>query len=179
MSGMPGRLPAQKSTRGVHTGEVIVEHALATFASTLAWHDVPPGVQSFVVDVLLDALANGIVGSVSERADDVARAMGAMGVGKSRVMGSGRSLSPIGAVGQHAFQITAYTMCDVYRPALCHVTPEVLPVLLGVSKAGTTSGADFLAALAVGLEVTTRIGRGLSYREFRRRGDTHTGRVNT
>jgi 2-methylcitrate dehydratase PrpD len=58
----------------------------------------------------------------------------------------------------------------VHHPTLCHVTPEVIPPALAVAEERNVSGADFLTAVALGLEVTTRIGVGTHYEEFRRRG---------
>jgi 2-methylcitrate dehydratase PrpD len=62
------------------------------------------------------------------------------------------------------------TVCDAYRPALFHVTPEVVPPALAVAEQQGSSGGDFLAALAAGMEVATRVALGVNYPEFRRRG---------
>jgi 2-methylcitrate dehydratase PrpD len=51
-----------------------------------------------------------------------------------------------------------------------HVTPEVLPPALAVGEGRAVRGADFLTAMAVGLEVTVRIARAIDYQAFRARG---------
>jgi 2-methylcitrate dehydratase PrpD len=61
-------------------------------------------------------------------------------------------------------------MCDVHRPTLTHITPEVVPPALAIAERDSLSGRDLLVALAVGYEITTRIGVGLDFPEFRRRG---------
>jgi 2-methylcitrate dehydratase PrpD len=66
--------------------------------------------------------------------------------------------------------MTAHTMCDVYRPALCHVTPEVVPAALAAAELADASGREFLLATALGLEVTTRVCLALDYPAFRARG---------
>jgi 2-methylcitrate dehydratase PrpD len=66
-----------------------------------------------------------------------------------------------------AYAITSATACDVYRPAMCHVTPVVVPPLLALSA---ERDDDFFAALTVGLEVTTRLCVALNYPALRARG---------
>jgi hypothetical protein len=55
------------------------------------------------------------------------------GLGASSIIAGGVT-SLAGAVGLNAFQITVNTMCDVYRPGLCHITPEVVPAALGIGE---------------------------------------------
>ena len=61
-------------------------------------------------------------------------------------------------------------MCDVHRPTLTHVTPEVVPPALAVAERDARSGRDLLVALAAGFETLTRVGLGLDYPAFRSRG---------
>lgn len=148
-----------------------VEQELAEFASRLSWGSLPEDVQERVEDIVIDSLANAIAGHSAEGTERMERALVSLdGTGQSTVVGSDKGFSLLGATAQNAYQITAYTMCDVYRPALCHVTPEVVPAALAVAEREKGAGSDFLAALAVGLEVTTRIGRAINYPELRRRG---------
>jgi 2-methylcitrate dehydratase PrpD len=85
------------------------------------------------------------------------------------IIGGGR-LSRIGAALLNGYQVTAVTVCDVYRPSLCHVTPEVVPPALAVAEGRGVSGRELITALAVGLETTVRVGRGIRYPSFRERG---------
>ena len=55
------------------------------------------------------------------------------GPGSCAVVAASGGWALLGAVALNAYQITAYTMCDVYRPALCHVTPEVVPASLALA----------------------------------------------
>ena len=45
-----------------------------------------------------------------------------------------------------------------------------MPPALAIAERDGSSGRDLLAAIAIGCEVTTRVGIGLDYPEFRRRG---------
>src|SRR6185436_12798912 len=88
---------------------------------------------------------------------------------ESSVIGGDR-LSLAGATLLNAYLITAVTMCDVHRPTLTHITPEVVPPALGIAEQIGASGRDLLVALAAGCEITTRVGLGLDFPEFRKRG---------
>jgi 2-methylcitrate dehydratase PrpD len=66
--------------------------------------------------------------------------------------------------------ITAVTMCDVHRPTLTHITPEVVPPALAIAERDALTGRDLLVALAAGFETTTRIGIGLDFPAFRAHG---------
>ena len=87
----------------------------------------------------------------------------------SSLIGGGR-LSLAGATLMNSYLVTAVTMCDVHRPTLTHITPEVVPPALAIAERDDVSGRELLTAVAVGCEVTTRIGEGLDFAVFRTRG---------
>lgn len=135
------------------------EGALATWARELRWEDVPAPVQMRVEDLLLDAVASSFAGrdlALVARAETAAKAFA--------------GASPAAAVFVDAYRITAATICDVYRPGLCHVTPVVVPPLLAVARERGSSREELLAALTVGVELVPRLCGGLSYAELRRNG---------
>ncbi|WP_238011379.1 MmgE/PrpD family protein [Dactylosporangium sp. AC04546] len=146
------------------------ERALAEFCTGLDPAALPATVRERAELLLVDAIACALTGRLAPpRPDWEAACRAAFGRGCATVV-AGPPLAPAGAVHLNAFQITATTMCDVYRPALCHVTPEVVPVVLAVGEEVGASGARMLTALAAGLEVTARLGRSLDYRAFRAAG---------
>ena len=53
---------------------------------------------------------------------------------------------------------------------MTHVTPEVMPPALAIAERDGLSGRALLTAIAVGCEVTTRVGIGTDYPKFRARG---------
>ncbi|HEX2825036.1 MAG TPA: MmgE/PrpD family protein [Burkholderiales bacterium] len=144
--------------------------ALARFASTLALESIPQATREYTKDLLLDTLACMLAGHQGEETGQVAAFAGALGQSQeSSIVGGGRS-TLAGATLLNAFLVTAVTMCDIHRPTLTHVTPEVMPPALLIAERDGKSGADLLLALAIGCEVTTRIGVSLDFPEFRRRG---------
>lgn len=156
-----------------------LEIELSRFVAELDWDDVPAPVQARVLDIWADTLANALAGRRAANTAVIQRLADRLcGAGESTVIG-GPTASLTGAALINGHQITAFTMCDVYRPALCHITPEVVPAALAVAEGGEVSGHDFLTGLAVGLEVTARLGLGVDYPRFRERGWHAPGIIGT
>jgi len=144
--------------------------ALAQFAATLKYDDIPEHVREYCKDLLLDTLACAVAGHQGEETHQVAAlASGLAQSQESSVIGGDR-LSLAGATMLNGFLVTAVTMCDIHRSTLTHITPEVVPPALAIAERDALSGRDLLVALAAGFETTTRIGIGLDYPEFRKRG---------
>lgn len=143
---------------------------LAQFAATLDCNAIPHSTREYCKTILLDALACALAGDQGEETCQVAAL--AAGLAQSRessVIGGDRS-SLAGATLLNGYLITAVTMCDIHRPTLTHITPEVVPVALAIAERDGLSGRELLAALAAGFEIMTRIGIGLDYPAFRARG---------
>ncbi len=143
---------------------------LARFAATVEYDKIPKRVRECCKDLLLDALACALAGHQGEETHQVAGlASGLAQSRESRVIGGDR-LSLAGATLLNGYLITAVTMCDVHRPTVTHITPEVVPPALAIAERDSLSGRDLLVALAAGCETTTRVGIGLDYAAFRARG---------
>jgi 2-methylcitrate dehydratase PrpD len=150
--------------------KVLLEKALARFAVETDWDAIPADVFEYVRLLTVDAFGNALAGSTALTVAEMGSAASSLtGEGDYVVLG-GRPMSAWAAAGVNAYQTTAFTMCDVYRPALCHITPEVMPAALVAAEMVGASGRDFLEALAIGFEVTTRVCLALDYPAFRARG---------
>jgi 2-methylcitrate dehydratase PrpD len=152
---------------------------LAAWAASVTASDIPGRTRTRTAHLLLDTVASALAGrhgdetaQIEAVARDIADGDGATGIGAGR-------LSRIGAALLNGYQVTAVTVCDVYRPNLCHVTPEVVPPALAAAEGRGVNGRDLVTALAVGLEATTRIGRGINYTAFRQRGWHSPGVIGT
>src|SRR5918996_72442 len=84
------------------------------------------------------------------------------------IAGPPRSLA--GATLANGYKTPAVTVCDIHRPTLCHVTPEVVPPALAVAEQRDLGGRDLLVAIAAGLETVVRVGAGMRYPSMRARG---------
>jgi 2-methylcitrate dehydratase PrpD len=143
---------------------------LADFVAASRLDDLPASARERARIILVDTVASALMGSRSAEVPLIERlAVTVAGPGSSPVVGR-PSLANAGAVLVNGYLITATTVCDVYRPTLCHVTPEVFPPALAVAAERGASGADFLLAFALGVEITTRVGLGANYPAFRANG---------
>ena len=147
-----------------------VTEVLAGFAALLQYDDVPERVRDHCKNLLLDTLACAVAGHRGEETQQIAAlASGLAQSNESSIIG-GEALSLAGATLLNGYLVTAVTMCDVHRPTLTHVTPEVMPPALAIAERDGLSGRDLIVATAAGCEVTTRIGVGLDYPAFRAKG---------
>ncbi|MGD9769275.1 MAG: MmgE/PrpD family protein [Pseudolabrys sp.] len=143
---------------------------LAGFAAALQYDDLPGRVRERCKDLLLDTLACAVAGHRGEETQQVAALAAALAQSSESSVIGGDRLSLAGATLLNGYLVTAVTMCDVHRPTLTHVTPEVIPPALAVAERDGLSGRDLMVAIAAGCEVTTRIGIGLDYPVFRAKG---------
>jgi 2-methylcitrate dehydratase PrpD len=143
---------------------------LADFVTATRLDDLADSARERARIVLVDTVASALMGGRSSEVRMIERLAAAVaGPGRSPVVGR-PSLANAGAVLVNGYLITATTVCDVHRPTLCHVSPEVFPPALAVAAEQGASGADFLLAFALGLEITSRTGLGSDYPAFRAHG---------
>ena len=147
-----------------------VTQALAAFAAGLSYDDLPAKVREHCKLMLLDALACALAGHQGEETHQVEALAAALAQSQEASVIGGDRLSLAGATLFNGYLITAVTMCDVHRPTLTHITPEVIPPALLIAERDGLSGRDLIAAIAAGSEVMTRIGIGLDPAVFRAKG---------
>jgi len=136
---------------------------LAQFAAGLAYDDIPAAAREHCKNLLLDGLACALAGHQGEETSQVEALAAALAQSDETSIIGGDRLSLAGATLLNGYLITAVTMCDVHRPTLTHITPEVIPPALAIAERDGRSGRDFLVGLAAGCEVMTRIGLGLDW----------------
>lgn len=147
-----------------------VTEVLAQFAATVKYDEIPERVRECCKNLLLDTLACALAGHQGEETHQVAALASGLAQSQESSIIGGDRLSLAGATLLNGYLVTAVTMCDVHRPTLTHVTPEVVPPALAVAERDARSGRDLLVALTVGCETLTRVGLGLDYPAFRSRG---------
>ena len=104
-----------------------VTRVLARFASTLTYDQIPAPAREYCKDLLLDTLACAVAGHQGEETHQVAGMTSALAQSQESSVIGGDHSSLAGATMLNGFLITAVTMCDVHRPTLTHITPEVVP----------------------------------------------------
>src|SRR6516162_1500688 len=149
--------------------ESTTEH-LARFAASVKYEDIPASAREYCKDILLDTVACAFAGHLGEETDQIARFAKSLATSTESTVIGGDNLSLAGATLLNGYLITAVTMCDIHRSTLTHVTPEVVPPALLIAERDNKSGRDLITALAVGFEVTTRVGVSSNYPAVRARG---------
>lgn len=143
---------------------------LAAFFADLRYDALPAAVRERVTDIVLDTVANAIAGRHGDETAQVEALASALGGTRTSTVIAATPNSLAGATLVNGYQVTAVTVCDIHRPTLCHVTPEVVPPALAVAEQRGSSGRDLLVAVAAGLEAVVRVGAGMRYPSMRARG---------
>ena len=143
---------------------------LAAFAAGLTLDAIPADVRESCKILILDALACALAGHQGEETGQLTAMAAALGQSTESSVFGGEPMTLAGATMLNGYLITAVTMCDVHRATLTHITPEVIPPAFAIAERDAVTGAELLVAIAAGLEVTTRIGLGLDYPVFRKKG---------
>jgi 2-methylcitrate dehydratase PrpD len=143
---------------------------LAAFFAEFCYESLPAAVRERVIDIILDTVASAIAGRRGDETAQIEALASAIGGPRSATVMAGPSSSLAGATLVNGYQITAVTVCDIHRPTLCHVTPEVVPPALAVAEQRDLSGRDLLVAITAGLEAVVRVGAGMRYPSMRARG---------
>ncbi len=109
--------------------------SLASFLAGTDYSILPQEVRDRTLAILIDALACAFLGRdgpETERMEGLAADLG--GDGHSTLVGSRRTWSTAGATLINSYQITAFNLCDVYRPAHCHLSPVVIAPALAIAE---------------------------------------------
>lgn len=80
---------------------------------------------------------------------------------RASVLGRGRILDGINAVFVNCLASSAHAFDDTHLATVTHPTGPVAAVLLALAERGRITGAEYLAALAIGIEVTCRLSNAL------------------
>lgn len=137
---------------------------VAGHVARVRYEDLPPLAVAKVKTFLLDTLGVGMAGSSGARVDDLARLAAGWGAGdESTVWLSGARMSAQSAAMVNAYQIHCLEYDCVHEGAVLHPMATILSAVLAWAERaagqGTRiAGRDLIAALAVGVDVSTMLG---------------------
>jgi aconitate decarboxylase len=135
------------------------EHALGT-----RFADLPPIAVERAKVFVLDSLGVGIAGSSLAGAEELlqfAASWGAPGAGSPAVpvWGRGLRLSAPAAVFMNAWQMHNQEYDGLHEGAVVHAMASVLPAALAAAESvGGANGAEFITAVAVGVDIAAGLG---------------------
>lgn len=132
---------------------------ISGFIANARYDDFPEAVRTQLSRNLLDLFAATIAGLDTPAANIVSDyAAIAFPGSEATIAGRGRIGSAPGAALANACAANALDVDDGFRLAKGHPGAVVIPAALATAQAENASGADFLAAVAVGYEVGMRAG---------------------
>lgn len=151
--------------------ETITER-LAEFVLETGFGDIPPEVVEESKRILLDSIGCAFAGIDTEKGRMALHFARLLGDGRdSTIIGSKEKASSLGSAFANSELINSLDYEAVLNPG--HVQPGfVIPAPLAISESRALPGKELLAAMALGLEISTRIGAALPH--FR---DVVDGRV--
>ena len=134
--------------------------ALAHFAATLRFEDIPAPVLRRAEDLFLDWLGSALAGKGARPVESIARFMESMGPvdGPSEVLIHRRGSSPLVAAAVNAAASHFAEQDDVHNGSVFHPAAVVFPPALAVAQALGLGGRDLLRASVVGYEAGIRVG---------------------
>ena len=134
--------------------------ALIDFATGRQSQEVPDAALAACRTYLLDSLGVAVAGSAAPWADQLVALQAQWGVGEDATgWVFGNRLPAPSAAFVNAYQIHNSEFDCIHEAAVVHPMAVTLPALMAVAeRTGGVAGADFLAALAVGVEIACTIG---------------------
>ncbi len=151
---------------------------LAAFAAETTFAALPPEVVEQLKRHALDAVGVALAAAgmpFAEAVRSAARELG--GPGGCAVIGAPERLRPPWAALVNGTLIHGLDFDDTHTESVVHVAAGILPAALAAAEHWQRSGAEFLAALAAGMEISIRIGMG-ARGYFHERGFHPTGICN-
>ena len=140
--------------------------ALAEFAIGLPSYSLQEPVLARANQALLDTLGVALAGTGEEVSKLARRYVAGLGtVPKATVWGDGLRAAPAEAAFLNGIAAHALDFDDSMPTSRSHPSAPVLPAAFAAAELSDATGREFLAAYAMGLEITGRLGRVL--------GDTH------
>lgn len=133
---------------------------LAAFAATSRFETLPEPVVASVRDRVLDTLGIGLAAS--------ARGIGAAAMAVAAERSGTPAATVIGgealAAGEAAFVngVLAHSLDfdDTHLPSVLHPSASIVPACLAAAEAAGATDGETIAAIAVGIEITVRLGLG-------------------
>ncbi|NOD90640.1 MULTISPECIES: MmgE/PrpD family protein [unclassified Ruegeria] len=128
----------------------------------------PPDLRKVIAPAIADCFGCILAGSTSEVVMRATRALGGFGAGPCPLFGTNQTLSALFAAQINAIAGHAWDLDDWEEPGNSHPTVVLLPALLAASTFRRTTGAELLAAYAVGTEIIMRLGEAVSLDHYAR-----------
>lgn len=142
---------------------------VAAFVTKTRHAGLPAETARVVKKHMLDTLACGLAGVPAAGSDIVRRYIERLGCsGSATVFGTAQQAAPRFAALANATAMHADDFDDTYHPTRFHPTAPVLSAVCAVGEENGASGAEVLAAVAVGTEVSLKLSHTIDKQHYLR-----------
>ncbi|MGJ3260821.1 MAG: MmgE/PrpD family protein [Rhodospirillales bacterium] len=140
-----------------------VSQTLAEFAASLTWADLPDDVRHNTRRSLLNFFGTAFAGAHDAALDHTAAVLDEFkGAGDATLIGRAATADAMTAAFVNGAAGNVHDFDDTHIRTVIHPTAPVAPAILALAERQKVSGADFLLALALGIEAACRIGNAVS-----------------
>jgi 2-methylcitrate dehydratase PrpD len=147
-----------------------VSVAVSEWVSRLAYEDLPDDVVTATKFRVLDVLGLSIAGGETAFGRSVRTASQALYPGRtSRIWGSGETASVLGAAFTNGALSQALEYDDTHNESIVHMSSPSVAAALALADHHRFSGRELIKAVAVGNEISSRVGS-ITPGQFHRRG---------
>ncbi len=143
----------------MRAGEEEVTRALAKRVVDSKWVDIPAAVRNEARRAFFNWLGCAIGGTRHEATQSaLALACAFTGPLQATALGTPRRLDILHAAWLNGISSHVFDFDDTHLRTVIHPSPPIAPAILALSEYQPVSGADFVHAFALGIEVACRIG---------------------
>jgi 2-methylcitrate dehydratase PrpD len=148
---------------------------LADWVCGLAFDDLPADVVASTKDRVLDVIGLALAGLATPFGKSVTQACTAMNPpGPSRILGTGHRVGVGAAAFANGALSQALEFDDTHNESIVHMSSPAVAAALALSETRSVSGQELIAAIALGNEISCRVGS-VAPGQFHRRGFHPTG----
>jgi 2-methylcitrate dehydratase PrpD len=148
---------------------------LAIWASAAGYDDLPDDVVKATKLRILDVIGLSLAGSETDFGRSVrAATLAISGPGPCRIFGSGERVGVTAAAFANGAFSQALEFDDTHNESIVHMSSPAVAGALALAETTPVSGRDLIAAIAMGNEISCRVGS-VSSGELHRRGFHPTG----
>ncbi|MDZ5696611.1 MULTISPECIES: MmgE/PrpD family protein [Phyllobacteriaceae] len=162
-------MAAEIATKAIAHHTAGLEQAVARFATSLAYEDIPEAVRHQARRALVNILATGFAGCREPAIDKALKVLSAHSPsGNAVLVGRAERCDPLLAAFLNAMAANIHDYDDTHPRTVMHPSAPVVPALMAVAQEQRTSGRAFLTAFIAGAEAECRIGNAVSPAHYAR-----------
>ena len=138
-----------------------LEHALAAHVAGITYADLPPSTVDMTRRLILDDLGVALAGTRAAGCAELSALVSSWDEEpQARLFDTGNQVPAHNAILVNSTFARAHEFADVHEQGLAHSTATMVPLVMAVADMidRPVSGSEFMAAVAVGIDVIARIG---------------------